>query len=164
MHYEKEWHSCKVTYFIVPLYPKIYLEAFEAKKFILNFLLLGPVPINDNSEILLRLFLMSSRSFKNCLINNKNFDENIKDLIIEKPMPKFVWITELSTKELMKNKTANGLLILDATETNIYFNKPLLLAGYQNNYIEFNEKNAVLINKNLYLPNFSTFESNLKFF
>jgi hypothetical protein len=37
IHYTSaQWHSCRITYFIVPLYPKIYLEAHRAKNFFLS--------------------------------------------------------------------------------------------------------------------------------
>ena len=160
-HYTPEWHNCEITYFIAPLHTKIYLEAFEAKKFALQFLFSGLLPINDNTEILIRSFLMSNRSFKYNLVQNTNFDSTIKEIILEKPMSKFVWIIELSTRELLNNKEANGLLLLDATETNILYHKPLLVACYGGNYIEFDEKNSVLTNINLSLPNFRIFESNL---
>src|SRR3989344_4403487 len=59
-HYPTAWYCCKVKHFIVPLYPKIYLEAFEAKKFVLNFISIGPRPFTDNTEVLIRMFLTSS--------------------------------------------------------------------------------------------------------
>ncbi len=163
-HYQSHWHNCVITYFIAPLYPKIYLDAPEAKNFVLHFLSSGIEPLKNNSDILLRFYLASGRTFKDSLIKNTNFNETIKDLIIEKKMPKFIWIAELSTKELIKNKIANGLLILDATEPNTQFNKPLIIGAYQGNYIEFDEQNEVLINKNLTLSEFSIFEGNLKYF
>jgi hypothetical protein len=160
-HYEPKWHNCIITYFIAPLYPKIYLEAYEARNFVLHFLSSGIVPLKNNTEVLFRFYLMSGRTFKDSLVTNNSFDETIKSFIIEKQMPKFIWIAELSSKELMKNKTANGLLIIDATEPNLWSSKPLLIAAYQGNYIEFDEHSEVLVNKNLYLSDFNTFESNL---
>jgi hypothetical protein len=159
-----DWHSCKITYFIVPLYPKIYLEAYEAKNFVLNFLVFNSVPLNDKSEIVLRLFLTSTRSFKDKVATNKELQGDLKKLILTAVMPKFVWVAELSTKDLMKQKLANGLLIIDATEANTLSFKPLILAAYQDNIAYFDANNSNLENNVFPLRNFCIFENNLKNF
>lgn len=163
-HYPAPWSGCKITYFIVPLYPKIYLEAYEAKNFVLRFLTTGPEPLKDDSQILLRFFLASSRSFKNKITTNTTIQEDLKYLLLETSMPKFIWIAEIGTKELMKQRMANGIVILDATEANIYFNKPLILAAFQNKLISFNEKSGKLESNLLNLQNFTIFEHNINAF
>ncbi|MFT3932831.1 MAG: hypothetical protein QM726_04370 [Chitinophagaceae bacterium] len=160
-HYAKDWHGCKISYFIVPLYTKIYLEAFEAKTFIKYFLIAGPEPLQNNSEVCLRFFLASSRSFKDKLNKNESFQDDLKGLILETPMPKFIWVAELTTKDLIKQKKANGLVILDATEANINSNKPLILAAFQGKVINFDHKAGILENNILILQEFSIFEHNL---
>ncbi|MNU18950.1 hypothetical protein D3C71_71600 [compost metagenome] len=164
IHYSAEWHKCKITHFIVPLYTKIYLEAYEAKNYILEFLTTGPEPLIDNSTVLLRTFLASSRSFKHEISKNETIQDDLKSLIIESAMPKFIWITEISSKELMKNKMANGLIILDATQKIIYSNKPLIIAAYQEKLILFDEKSGILQSNVLTLPRFQIFEHNLNNF
>ena len=77
-------------------------------------------------------------------------------------MPKFIWVAELSDKDLIKKNKANGLVIVDATEANIYFNKPLIIAAYQGKVINFEEDTDKLVNKNLTLNDFVIFENNLK--
>lgn len=159
-----EWHNCEITFFIVPLYPKIYLDAFEAKNYIKRFLLDGPEPLNQNSEILLRFYIATSRSFKDNIAKNNTIPEDLKAILIETSMPKFIWVSEISTKELMKQKKAEGMVILDATEANIYNNKPLIIALYQNKIITFEEKTGKLQKKVLSLPTFKIFEHNLNDF
>jgi hypothetical protein len=161
-NYQSEWHNCAITFFIVPLYPKIYLEAFEAKNYILGFLTLGPEPLADNSQVLLRFFLASSRSFKNEIALNPTIQEDFKGILLETSMPKFVWVTEISSKDLIKQKKANGILILDATEANIFNNKPLIMAAFQGKLINFDPKTGKLENNLLTLQEFSIFEHNLK--
>jgi hypothetical protein len=95
---------------------------------------------------------------------NKDMQSNLKDLILEAVMPKFIWVAELSTKDLMKNKLANGLLIVDATEANTSEFKPLVLGAFQDNLAYFNTKNSKLENKPFPLQNFCIFENNLKNF
>lgn len=161
-HYEKAWHNCKISYFIAPLYPKIHLDAFEAKNFVNLFVVTGPAPLVNGTNILLRVFLTSSRSFKDKLAFNKSFSNDVKDLILEMAMPKFIWVAELSTKELIKNAKANGLIIFDATEANTYDFKPLIIAAYQSKVINFEEHNGKIEIKNIPLNEFSIFENNLR--
>ncbi|NGF77378.1 hypothetical protein G5B10_15935 [Fluviicola sp. SGL-29] len=165
IHYNNpEWDSCRVTYFIAPLYPKIYLEAYEAKNYIRNFIITGPEPLNNNSQVLLRFYLASSRSFKDAIAKNDSFQEDLKSIIIETPMPKFIWVAEVSSRDLIKEKKANGIIIVDATEANIYFNKPLILAAYQEKLILFDEISGNLESNVLPLQDFRIFEHNLNDF
>ncbi|MCC5916501.1 MAG: hypothetical protein JJU02_04150 [Cryomorphaceae bacterium] len=162
IHYDDtSWHNCEITYFIAPLYPKIYLEAFEAKNYVINFITNGPVPVINNSNILLRFYLASSRSFKDDIAKNETVNDDLKGILLETSMPKFIWVAEVSSKGLIKEKKANGMIILDATEANIYFNKPLILAAYQGNLILFDETGSNLENNALPLPDFRIFEHNL---
>ena len=163
-HYPVDWHGCEITYFIVPLYTKIYLEAFEAKNFVLNFLIKGHFPLANNSEFLMRFFLTSSRSYKDQIARNSSIKNDLKNEIIESQMPKFIWLAELSTKELIKQKKANGLVILDATEADICFNKPLIIAVYQDNMIKFDKNHNELEKFPLPLQDFFIFEHNLQEF
>ncbi|KAA6301325.1 MAG: hypothetical protein EZS26_002522 [Candidatus Ordinivivax streblomastigis] len=163
-HYTPEWHDCEITYFIVPLYTKIYLEAFEAKNFALNFLQNSYFPLANDTEFLLRFFLTSSRSYKDQIARNSTIQNGLKNEIIESQMPKFIWVAELSTKDLIKRKKANGLVILDATEADIYFNKPIIMAVYQDNMIKFDDSHKELEKIPLPLHEFSIFEHNLQEF
>jgi hypothetical protein len=159
---DNNWHSCVITYFIAPLYPKIYLEAFEAKKFVLNFLVDPSVRLYNNSVVVLRFFLTSTRSFKDKVAINKEMQVDLKSLILSKVMPKFIWVAELSTKELIKSKLANGIIILDATEANKYTYKPLILAAYQDKYVSIDANDSLLTSIIFPLKNFNIFENNLK--
>jgi len=165
IHYsDTSWHNCEITYFIAPLYPKIYLEAYEAKNYVLRFITDGPAPLINDSKVLLRFYLASSRSFKDEIAKNETIKEDLKGILLETSMPKFIWVAEVSSKDLIKQKKANGIIILDATEANIYFNKPLILAAYQGNLILFDESSANLENNTLHLPDFKIFEHNLNNF
>jgi hypothetical protein len=160
-----EWKQCTITHFIAPLYPKIYLEAFEAKKYVIKFLLNGPQPIREHSEIVLRVFLASSRSYKHELARNAVVSGELKNLLIETQMPKFIWIAEISTKELIKAGQANGLMIVDATEANIYHKvNPLITAVFDGNLLVLEKSSGKLQNKTLHLEPFSIYDHNLNAF
>jgi hypothetical protein len=163
-HYDSDsWKQCKITHFIVPLYPKIYLEAYEAKRHIRKFLLFGPHPINENAEIVLKIFLASSRSYKHELMRDKGVKGDMKTLIEEMSMPKFIWIGEISTMMDIRGKKANGLVILDATEPSRQsLNNPLIMAAYDGNFFVVNSISGKLEKKKLHYEPFSIYEHNLK--
>lgn len=159
---DSEWDKCVVTHFIVPLYPKIYLEAYEAKNYVFRFLVSNLSPIEAKSEVLIRFYLASSRSFKHDISFNRGIDPNVREIILETQMPKFVWVAELSNKAKIKIKMAVGLLILDATEANLSFNYPLILAYYKDKLITPNFENNTLEQKIVSSSSFSIYENNLK--
>ncbi len=154
-----DWQRCRITSFIVPLYPKIYLEAYEAKNFVITFLANSFVALSDNSEITLKLYLTSSRSYKDYLCSNESFDENIRDIILETSMPKFIWIAELSNKQLFVENKSNGLIILDATEPNKFDNKPLIISAFQGKLVKFSTDSCVYQAFDIDLPYFTNFNN-----
>ncbi len=165
-HYpDASWHNCDITYFIVPLYPKIYLEAYEARNFIKQ-VLFSLFTIANNSEIFLRFYLASSRSYKHNIALNPTLQDDFKALILETEMPKFIWVAEISNKALIQQPVpeATGLIIVDATEANVSNVKPLILAIYNDELISFDYSIGDFSRKLLPLQKFSIFTDNLKGF
>ena len=158
------WNNCQITYFIAPLYTKVYLDAFMAQSYIYQFLITPWIDLTDNTEILVKIFLTSGRSFKDWLATNSSFNNDVKDLILETAIPKFIWIAELSTKALIKQNKGNGIIVLDATEANTLDNKPLIMASYKGNYIRFAPNSTKLEKFPLPLGDFSIYQNNLKSF
>lgn len=161
---DPKWHRCKVTHFIAPLYPKIYLEAYEAKSFAIRFLIGGMLPIVDNSELLIRFYLTSSRSYKNDIALNSTVQDDLKIFILETAMPKFIWVAEISSKEMIKAQEANGLIILDATEAKIFWIKPLILGAYNDTIVIFDSQTQQFSQNTLPLQKFKIYTNNLKGF
>ena len=148
----------KISKFIVPLHPKVYLEAFQAKKFCIG-ILNEKFNIPDGSEIYLRFFLASSRSLKHKLSSTNAHNDELNSFILEMQMPKFVWVGELSCKELIKNGKANGIIIIDATEADTSNSKPLIMAAYLNKlFMPPIQKKPVEIS----IKEFNIFANNLK--
>jgi len=113
--------NMNVTAFVVPLYSKIYMEATVARDTIRSVLndkrIFGYNSTKDGSVLIYRLFLTSSRSYKKYVaVNDMNRD--VKDLLINSDMPKFIWVAELSNETQYKNSKAIGLILLDATSNN----------------------------------------------
>ena len=161
---DADWERCIVTHFIVPLYPKIYLEAYEAKNFMITYLLSGLLPIPDNTELLIRFYLTSSRSYKNDIALNLSVQDDLKVVILETAMPKFIWIAEISSKGDIKNGEASGLIIIDATEAKLFLTKPLLLAAFNDVVVTFDITIHSFVQNSLSLQKFKNYTNNLKGF
>lgn len=161
---DANWHSCQISAIIVPLHTKIYLEAYEAKNYALNLISQIYTPASPDEEILIRAFLCSNRSYKHGLALDSDMDIDIRNILLELSMPKFVWIIELSTKSLVKNKKANGLIILDATEASTTYFDPLVAYIHNGELISFDPSTNDIVRNPLTLNEFSIFENNLKKF
>lgn len=109
-----KWLGCQITNIIVPLYPKIYLEAGEAKK--IAFSVITQLKLLTNKNIIIKTFLASSRSFKNSIALNEELNDDAKELLLATSMPKFIWIMEITEKELVLEGLVSGMVIIDATE------------------------------------------------
>jgi len=161
-HYDSLWSSVKIKNFVVPLYPKIYLEAYEAKGFIKEFIASDLFPLKSAQDVVLHFYLSSSRSCKhNVAVGAMN--RELKMLILEKPMPRFVWIAELAELSQFEVGLRDGIVILDATEPDVSDNKPLILAAYNDKVIFFDGNNDILTQLSLSLSSFKPLNSNLQY-
>lgn len=145
-HYdEKELKEYEIDSIVIPLYPKIYLETVIAKQLALQILKEEHLGFQFGTEFVFRFYLTSNRSFKNHITKNTKIDEDLKKTILLTKMPKFIWVSEFYDKEEYnkKEKTALGIIILDATEANQESIDALIFAGYPDRCISLNENNFV---------------------
>lgn len=168
-HYgTEEWKSCNIFCFVAPLHSKIYLEAFAAKKTIYSILKNYSSKLSVETNTLIKYFLTSSRSFKDSVASNSTYSNELKDLILSISLPKFIWICELSTKELVIDNKCNGLILIDATEPNTINTKPLILFLYKDKFINFALKiegsEGLFLDFLSEMAQFSPYKSNLKEF
>jgi hypothetical protein len=105
----------RITAFVVPLHPRVYLEPFEAYCLALHVLknIIG-VP-SDTRSIITRFFLTSSRSYKNWIYRSSYLQKDLRNIILTNTMPKFIWVMELSDRNRFSDCTANGMILIDAT-------------------------------------------------
>jgi len=107
--------NLRLSAFVVPLYPRIYLEPIEAYSLALDVLEnVMSVPC-DARQIVTRFFLTSSRSYKNWVACSTALQKELKEVILATSMPKFIWIMEISDKELFVDCMVAGIIIIDAT-------------------------------------------------
>jgi hypothetical protein len=130
VNYKKKLPNCSVNHFIAPLYPKIYLDAFKAKNYVKTLLNSLKSILKITRDVYFRFYLSSSRSYKNYIALNQDLTNDLKNLIIEEPMPKFIWVAELFTKASIKKQKCIGLVTIDATESNNKGIKPVIFVLY----------------------------------
>lgn len=157
---DKNFKGCNIESIVVPLYSKVYVDAEIAiKRF--SFILNQKQFIEANNCYLIKIFLATSRSFKGDICLNEHLDKDVKEVIINKHMPKFIWISELYNKgDFQKNKPS-GLIIVDATEPNVEKNN-ILFVAYDNYYVTWNAEVKTFKKSIVDLTNLHTFDHNLQ--
>jgi hypothetical protein len=155
------WRNTKITHFVVPLYAKIYLEAYNVKTYLYSYLISGLFPLKNLTNYYLKIFIASSRSCKDYMVKNEEFEYNIKEIILELAMPKFIWVCEISNKELIKKEQANGLIIIDATEANKNDLIPMY-SGHENFHVLYDKEFSLIKKIELPLQPFKIYNKNLQ--
>lgn len=157
-----EWDSGQITHFIVPLHPKVYLDAELAIK-ASNYLAIRKLLIPE--MFVIRTFLASNRTYREYIMKNPDMNEEAKLIYLQIDMPKFVWVTEISDKSSFIANKVNSLILLDATGSNIDNEGYSSLLFYQTNGVGtfFNKNNRWFENISLPLSVvFEAFNDNLK--
>lgn len=157
---DPRFQGCEISNIIVPLYPKIYLEAHDAKTASLNFF--SDINVNNiGDDKFLRCFLMSSRSFKDFFVKSNNNTNIAKDVVQQFAMPKFIWVSELIDKKDPGHNKVQHLLLLDATELNQTAIQPLLLCMTGEQLYTTNNGRLTKINLNSVASPFELITHNL---
>ena len=95
---------------------------------------------------------------------NSDLTNEIKEKIVSKPMPKFIWVCEISNKELLNRGKCFGSIVLDATEPNTKRLKPLIYCHLGGQVLEVDK--GLLYSTKLQRPvnEFSLYTNNLNGF
>ncbi len=162
---DQRWHDCQLTHIIVPLYRKIYLDPIKARR---NFLtVLKEIDFfykNDEAKIL-KIFLASSRSYKEYIALSPDLDITVKESILAIGMPRFIWVAEISTTEDFIHNRISGLLIQDATEPVDYSDKtyltdiPVFFGGFKTDLFTYLDGKLEFIHN--FASNLEAYKSNL---
>ena len=112
-HYgNPDWNRTEITCFIVPLHSKIYIEAEEA-------IAISEQQIaythSAGSEVCVRTLLTTSRSYREYIVRQSAMPDAIKEMLLSLNLPKFVWLTEVSSKTDFLAGMVNEILLIDAT-------------------------------------------------
>ena len=153
------WPNVKISNIIVPLNAKIYLDAEKAIG-AANYIVACYMDVRDQSVI--RTFLASSRSYRQYLMDNDDISAEAKDIYVKIPMPKFVWICEISDLVACERSKVNGIVIIDATNTNIISSWPVLFAQYDGDEYRLNQTDMSMEKISVPLPKeFGAYSRNL---
>jgi hypothetical protein len=114
----ENWKGCKIIAAIIPLHRRIYKDAQKAQGSAIQHLKWLVQNTKLPADVVLRLLLSSSRSFKSSIAKNPDLPDDIKTLILSIDMPKFVWIAETGTPASYGAGKATGMILMDATEPN----------------------------------------------
>ena len=155
-----KWKNVKVSQFIAPLYHKVYMEADTA--IALSEQIIGSV-IPGGNGLVMRTLLTSSRTFREHITKISSLSNDHRLALLGIPMPKFVWVTELSTPDEFYNDKVSTLLLLDATGSkmaNLSRNIILLLSdGFLYSY---DNSSMAIVGKPTKLPkSFEAFPGNI---
>lgn len=112
----------RVENIAVPLYKRMFLDAFDAAAIVRSVLHNEQFGIDvwsnnfleDREDVIMRLFMASSRSLKNYR-STKIKNEYAKEAYAMVPMPRFVWVCELYRENDYEDLMAFGEIIIDAT-------------------------------------------------
>ncbi len=159
---EDEWKKNQIAYFIVPLHTRVYLEAYEARKFVLDLLDVSEAQLPDNTTVAMRFYLTSSRSYKHWVASHSDMDPSLRSIILGISMAKFLWVAELGTKETFREKKANGLVLIDATSANTHQLNPLILSIHDGLFVSYDPDTNNILRAEIPLSKFSIYENNLK--
>lgn len=156
----QKWKDCKIQFATYPLYEKILLMPYSVKNMATNFLHLLK-DVNDGKEITLRTFLASSRSYKDYVCRN-NMPEEMKEMILDLYLPKFIWVVELSSRKGLVENYSEGLLIFDSTEPKLTNLTPLELMYYNGHAVYKDDKRALKYAVNVPNERFDSYRKNLR--
>lgn len=123
----QDWEHCQIDHFVAPLYKKVYLEPKVAKDYLKELLCSAFMPQIHGKEITLRVFLCSTRSYRD-YVNRSSMSVEMKRMVANLTLPRFVWVAELSDRDKLKQEIATGFILLDATEYRTEYHNALLVA------------------------------------
>lgn len=123
----QDWEHCKIDHFVAPLYKKVYLEPKVAKDYLKELLCSSFMSHVHGKELTLRVFLCSTRSYRD-YVNRSSMSEEMKRMVADLTLPRFVWVAELSEREKLKQGIATGIILLDATEYKTEYHNALLVS------------------------------------
>lgn len=149
-----------VTNIAVPLYKRMFLEAADAYDIALMMLesetwgafKWAAEYLNGETDIIIRLFLASSRSFKRARVEEFSKQSiELQAYYARVRMPQFVWVCEMYTKEGYERKRAFGEMVLDGTSASKKGIRNIILLNYPSGlYARNPDQSEIEIDKNKY--------------
>jgi len=109
---------------VVPLYEKMFLPADIVLNRIKTLIESKSLKLPDSPVV--RPYLTSTRSLKNKASNNTSMNSELKEALLQTPMPRFVWCVDISSEQQYKDGLCSARVIVDAT-AGTYEENPYIL-------------------------------------
>lgn len=155
--YENKYTFEDLDYVIVPLYEKMYINAnivYERVK-----VLMESDVLELKQQMLLRIYLTSTRSLKREALENKTMNEILKSTILKLHTPQFVWCADICSKDEYIDEKTSSRIIIDAT-AGTYENEPWILM-HDSEKILYKDDYEVYSIKEM-IDNYDMYKNNLK--
>ena len=132
-----------ISGFIVPLPEKVFLEAMNAEAIARKILqdekvgikCLGKEvcsQITNENPLVFRLFLTSARKYRGIRIRGSCTNDIVRKFYGGYPLPKFVWVAEISDWMSYQSGMVVGEIVIDATATGANIEDAIILIRYGN--------------------------------
>lgn len=106
----EKFKGMKIAEFIVPLPLRVYMDAYDAFRLIMQ--------IERNwlkEKKITRTILISSHALREHIVSS-SLPNMMKTCFLKLSLPHYLWVTELSTKSELKENKVSGMIIFDATD------------------------------------------------
>ncbi|WP_407524620.1 papain-like cysteine protease family protein [Lacibacter sp. MH-610] len=114
-HIDSGFKSFKIKAFVVPLYKKMYMDVQTARTFFEKIFIDEEYGIRTTIPHIFRMYMASSRSFKEHIGKQANMDPVLKQVLLSVAMPRFIWCGEYINNRDAAKGTVSSLIVLDAT-------------------------------------------------
>lgn len=113
-----------IDYVIAPLYDRMQLGYRSVVRRITD--LIKYTDYDFKGKKVVRIYMTSSNSLKKNTLTSNNMNEDLKTIIINLCMPKFIWCVDISTEDEYVKGLTSGKIIIDTT-AGTYEEEPWLL-------------------------------------
>lgn len=130
---------------IIPLYSRIQLAYEDVRTIVLRFISSDLEHWESGTPFICRIFLTSANTYREYINEEcQQLVPDIRKLLINLEMPKFIWCAEISTPESYQKSESevNSLIIIDSTSATIN-PEPFLFLVFPNGEIHFREANDI---------------------
>lgn len=155
----QDWEHCLIDHFVAPLYRKVYLEPKVAKGYLKELLCSPFLSQIHGKDITLRVFLCSTRSYRD-YVNKSTMSDEMKRMVSALTLPRFIWVAELSERNKLKRGVVSGIILLDATESKTEFHNALLVSFCEGKVL-YKEEHSLKM-ANITMNDFAMYNNNLK--
>lgn len=119
-----EYSLENIDFVVAPLYDRMYLRYASVIRVVTDLFKVKDFGFVDDKVV--RIYITSANSLKKNIVNTDGVNLNLKRILLQMSMPKFVWCVDISSKEEYEKGLTSGRVIIDST-AGPYDREPWLL-------------------------------------